>query len=107
MCSEWRHRTDGKQKKDCLHASKEKTRGGNFDLQVQTGEKEIAVHGQKTRGGKFDLQVRTGEKEIVVFAQTKKGNICLLEHSKTDKWGSICLQRVDSNSARNTCDGAE
>ena len=26
---------------------------------------------------------------------------------KTDKWGSICLQRVDSNGARKACDGAE
>ena len=54
---------DEKQKEDCLCASEEKTRDGNFDLQAQTGEKEISVH----------MQAK----------ETR--NVCLFEHSKTDK----------------------
>ena len=54
---------DEKQKEDCLCASEEKTRDGNFDLQAQTGEKEISVH----------MQAK----------ETR--NVCLFEHSKKDK----------------------
>ena len=43
MCSKWRHRTDKKQKEDCLRVSEEKTRDGNVDSPEQMGKTEISV----------------------------------------------------------------
>ena len=63
----------------------------------------------KNEGWKFDLQVRMGQREKgnCSLHANKKGDVCLFEHSKTDEWASICLQRVGSNGAKKNCDGAE